>query len=216
MISLKRKKGATLAEIMIYIVVLGLVLSGIYGILISTLKYYRTAQTQTDLQRNLVECLSSFTNDIAISRISSVTASTTGNIGVMFPSPKDINEQYSLTSSGNLKWQKWVCYYLQSVNVPSENRNMMCLLRREQPIAPVDDNPGSPPSDISSIYNFINKSTLNNQYNQKIIARGVTGFNISTDLPTKMVNLTITVDWTTDATKPNSITLQNVKILVRN
>ncbi len=203
MFKIKRNRGMTLPEVMIYSVLIGLVLTGIYGILTSSMKYYRITEIRSDLQQNAIMAVSGILGDMMGTPRSTIVMSTTTPSGVFFVSSRKSDGNHEFDSSGLLIWQKWVCYYLESNSSGSYN-----LVRKEVPLNTPSSTPGLPP--YTSVTQF---AAANLQ--KHLIAKDIKSLAITFNSATNCYNIDIKLDKTTDPTKPNNMQVKT-EIYVRN
>ncbi|MCD4786156.1 MAG: prepilin-type N-terminal cleavage/methylation domain-containing protein [Candidatus Eremiobacteraeota bacterium] len=200
----KKNKGMTLAETMVYAVLLGIVLTGIYGVFVSSMKYFRVGETRTVLHQNALLVMSKLCGDMAGTRGSSIIIETSQNpSGLIFVSARNSNGNYEFDSDGQLKWQKWVCYYLKDIG----NGRYDLMLKESYLTTPSSD-PGVCP--YTSVQQFAQSSLKDIS-----VGRGMQSMTIvkATDLQRYDFNLVF--DQTTDTTKPNQLAVQT-SIFVRN
>lgn len=194
-----RKKGFTIPEIMIYMVLLGIILTGVGGLLMASMKYHRTADRVADLQHSALIALSTVTYDMSDS--SSVSISMDGNSSdwMIFASPKSISTGApSFSGGGELEWHKWVAFYLQTQ--PDGTKN---LIKKEFQINPAKT--GSPGASPYSTESDVKNAPAENT---KVVARGVESFTVSRDPGSNIFKIQVTIDRTTDTTKPTKITAE--------
>lgn len=118
--------GFTLLELLVYSLLLGFVMFCIYGILVSAIRYFRTEQAAIELQGAALAAVSNMSADlidtdadtIAITNGTTDTLVSSGTAGkaIKFASPRTASGGFTQDGSGNLMWQKWVCYYVDSSN----------------------------------------------------------------------------------------------------
>lgn len=203
MLNFKRKKGMTLPEVIVYSVLIGLVLTGIYGILTSSMTYYRITEIRSDLQQNAIRAISGILGEMMGTPRSSIVMSSTAPSGVFFVTSRKDDGNHEFDSSGMLIWQKWVCYYLESNNSGSYN-----LIRKEVPLGSPSSTPGTAP--YSTVAQF---ATANLQ--RHTVSRNIKSMSITFDSSTNCYSIDLQLDKTTDTTKPNRLQVQT-EIYVRN
>lgn len=195
----KTKVGTTLVEVLVYMALMGIVFAGIYGVFIASLRYYRTAEATARLQQNALIALSSITSDMSETKSSSISVNPSSPQGISFASPKKIPDgTYNIdTSTGEIYFQKWICYYL--------DENTGDLIRKEVEI----NNPTTSPGTMQVPLLVQEDSPY-----RKVVARGIQLLEIdSADAPT--YSITLTADQTTDTTKQNKIIVKT-DVFVRN
>lgn len=203
MFNFRKRRGMTLPEVMVYSVLIGLVLTGIYGILTSSMKYYRITEIRSDLQQNAIKAVSGILGDMMGTPRSTIMMSTATPSGVFFVSSRKTDGNHEFDSSGLLIWQKWVCYYLEANTNGSYN-----LVRKEVALSTPSSTPGLPP--YTSVAQF---AAANLQ--KHLIAKDIQSMAITFDSATSCYSINIQLDKTTDPTKPNRMQVQT-EIYVRN
>lgn len=196
-------KGVTLVELMVYIALIGLVFTGVYSIFNACLKYYRTAETRTVLQQNAIKVMANLFGDMVGSKSSTVIIQNDSSPkGVIFISARKSDGNYEFDTNGQQLWQRWECYYLKSTGDGRYN-----LIRKESFLSTPSSSPGtSPYTTVTQFAAAPLKEEMVAQNLQDIsISKGTTG----------NFTLQITLDKTTDTTKPNRM-LVSTDIHVRN
>lgn len=189
-----KHKGFTLPEIMVYIALVAILFTGISSLLISAMRYHRTAEKIADLQHNALIALSNLSADMSESSPDAIKIDALDSTWVIFASPKHITTgNHSFDAKGDMKWQKWVGYYLVPQADGTKN-----LVKKEFPIDPATTAPGNPPYTTESALRTANGAT-------RIIARGVESFTVNKGTHNNCYAVSIIIDRTTDTTKPNKI-----------
>jgi Tfp pilus assembly protein PilW len=189
---MKHKKGFTLIEILIYCSLFMFVMSAVFGVLLGSLRYFKTIDTLISLQKSVVISLSMVTRDLTATKGTLINTSSNPQ-GVMFPSYKSIDGKYTFDNDGQTKWQKWVCYYTD------QNKN---LVRKEVAISPVSGTPPKP-SGLSSVSSFANSSQPGRQ-----VARNIEKFSVSLNSTTGNYEINIIADDSENKNKPNQIDIK--------
>ena len=115
------RTGMTLIEVVIYISVLGLLLAGVYGTVITGFRYLRLAQAQETANQQASTALSQICQELEnSSQTGYVIGGTPGDQHVIFlslsaPQPADPDD-LSFSTGSQPDWQKWVCFYKNSSN----------------------------------------------------------------------------------------------------
>ena len=203
MFKIRKNRGMTIPELMIYSVLIGLVLTGIYGILTSSMKYYRITEVRSDLQQNAILAVSGILGDMMGTPRSTITMSTSTPQGVFFVSSRKSDGNHEFDSSGLLIWQKWVCYYLESNSSGSFN-----LVKKEVALTTPSSTPGLPP--YTSVTQFAAASLQ-----KHTVAKDIQSMAITYNSATNCYSIDIRLDKTTDTTRPNRMQVQT-EIYVRN
>jgi len=162
----------TLVELLVYTSLVGLPLACIYAVFAASMRYFRVAQAATELQADAQKTVVHLVSDLADSRISTVKVGTNPT-GVIVLSPRDQFGSYVYYDfDGDLYWQKWVCYYLETSN--------STLVRKELYLPNTVNPPGTPATSLPS------NSTLTTSYFQSLsgahtrtVATDCTAFTIT-------------------------------------
>lgn len=155
------RRGFTLVELLVYTGALGLLLSCVYAVLSMSMACFQVSQAAADLQSSAQTSVLKISTDLSESNVGTVTA---GSNYILFCSPRSAIDQFEQDTSGNLKWQKWVCYW-----VDTSGR----LWRSEQLInAP----PAAPPAATSAP----DLNTIKRSSRTRVIASGV---DLSNSMP---------------------------------
>lgn len=116
-----------------------------------------------DLQAESLKALNWLNSEFAETTEDGVLDETaTADPGIVFASPRDLNGRVRLDPSGRLLWQKYVCFYTDTLNGDP------VLMMKVRPIASATTDPGSPPS----VVDMKSDSTLE----RRVIARNITSF----------------------------------------
>lgn len=172
---MRRKRGATLVELMVYTSLLGLLLGSIYAVFAASMRYFRVAQAATELQADAQKTVLNLVADLSDSNASSIKIGSNPT-GIIFISPRNQYGDFSYDSGGDLYWQKWVCYYRESTT----NK----LIRKEMYLPANVNPPGTPSTSIPS------NATLTTTYFQTLlgartttVAEDITAFSVSGTSP---------------------------------
>jgi type II secretory pathway pseudopilin PulG len=214
---MKKKKpanGMTLIEIMIYSVLIGVVLTGVYSVLLFSLRYFRAIDNMTTLQNKAMTVTSRLEDSFRDSGSDSVTiaplylqgSSQSSFTGVMFPSPKNVKNEYLFNNEGEIMWQKWVCI------APELQRDgTIDLVMKEVEVTPSAGTPENSP--YSNVKEFAGAYNVDNK---RVLARGISGFTVArAQAGSPVFNIQVTVDDTCDKNKPNNIRLET-QVMLRN
>jgi len=188
---LKSRKGVTLPELLVYAFLFGIVLTGIYGIFISSLKYFRVTEARTVMHQNAMNSMSNLFAETPGAKASSVVLGTSPS-GLCFLSARKSDGSYEFDSAGKIKWQKWVCYYLKA-----ETTTRFDLVRKEIALSTPTSSPGACP--YTTVTAFANA-----QLPSDTIARGIQSMTIAKQA-TGNYSFNLVFDQTTDTTKPNKL-----------
>jgi type II secretory pathway pseudopilin PulG len=203
----KRYRGFTLLELLIYTALLGFVLTGICGIFISSIQLFRITEIRTGLQQNALKATSNIFTDLAGSKDSTIYIENSPMNGIIFASSLKSDGTYEFDSSnGKIKWQKWICYYLQPVGNEKYE-----LIKKEIPIQTPTTDPGTCPYSTITQFAQANVQDMSSQ----VIARDVQILSISKSGTSGNYSFQIKFDNTTDTTRPNRLEVTS-EIHVRN
>ncbi|MDQ7822337.1 MAG: hypothetical protein RDV48_06040 [Candidatus Eremiobacteraeota bacterium] len=125
-LSSKKSTGTTLVELMVYMTLFSCVLSCVYWVLITSMRYYNVADASVDLQSQAMRGMATLTQDLSETTSMSVydlDASTPK--GIIFASPRNSQKKYTYNAYNELLWKRWVCYYIGS------NKGVSYLYRKE-------------------------------------------------------------------------------------
>ena len=110
---LRRRRGFTLVEVMVYSVLLGLMMTSLYQLLSMTTAFVGDSMTTGALQASAQKTAVRITADLSVAHKGSVVTGTTPP-GVVFLSPRDGYGKITCDASGVIYWHQWVCYYLDT------------------------------------------------------------------------------------------------------
>lgn len=198
-----RRRGTTVLELLIYSTILGLVMTGIYSVLIAGMRYFHTADTSVELQSNAMDALANISQQLAEGNGASCSIGTSP-AGIVFGSPRDANGNFQFNSSGSLLWQKYVCFYIDTVTL--SGTSVSCLIRKEEMLPAAQTTPPViPSSKTTSYFRSANLPLLKLNLN-------ITGLTISGANP---LQITVTANKSDSAQTTNQVQVQT-KILLRN
>lgn len=104
-------RGFTLSELTVYMALLGVLLTGTYAAFALSLRYFTVARTATDLQSQAQQTVLHLVSELADSSGFSITyVNGSTSAGIQFLSPRDRLGNFQQDTSGNILWQKWICY----------------------------------------------------------------------------------------------------------
>lgn len=194
----RRTTGTTLIEIMVYAALLGMFFYCIYGVLIASMRYFRIARATVEIQQQAMNAIANLSRDISQTKAEKIIIDTNPT-GIIFPSPVDSEGKYSFDSSGELLWQKWICYYIDT------NDGENYLFKKEYKIAPTTD-PVAPVS-MDTTAEFKNASL-----HRRTIAKNITGLNFSGITP---LNIEVIFAKDPDYSNRNVVNIQT-RVFIRN
>lgn len=115
-----------------------MILVCIYSLLSAGVRYFKSSMTTVQLQQDSLLALMWLTRELGESNPKTV-ATFANPPGVLFASPRDANGNIALDTQGLVKWQKFICYYLEDRN------GVSCLVRKEQMLDHPDIGLSPPP-----------------------------------------------------------------------
>lgn len=193
----KRRKGLTLSELMIYIALAGIVLTGVFGVLTGSMRYYRQTRRMTEMYSDALIILSNVSNDISETTGNSVSMDSSGTSAwIAFASSKTVTTgTFSFNSDGDVLWEKWVAYYIET-----DTDGTKKLVRKEIPFSSSAVSPGKAPYSSRSAL-----ESASSRY-KKIIAEGVDTFEIKQGDSVNCYEIKVKLSRTTDTARPSDIT----------
>jgi prepilin-type N-terminal cleavage/methylation domain-containing protein len=200
----KPQKGMTLVEIMIYSALVGIILTGVYATLIFSMRYFKTINTLSSLQDSVLVTLSKMEMEMSETRAASITISESNPPGVMFPTLKNLQGNYTF-SGGQVLWQAWTCYYLQKNDEESYN----LVMKKVNLSSPRTGNPGEPP--FPSVAAFAASSSAP----PLLVSRNVNMLKVTPGSTIYNYRISITAECNEDKSKPNKITAET-ELMFRN
>ncbi|MBI3927403.1 MAG: hypothetical protein HY319_17830 [Armatimonadetes bacterium] len=151
-----------------------IVMIAVYAFFINGIRYYRTSNTNLELQRACLSALTQISNEIAEgSKLSFVTfrEGEADVPGIIFGSPR--NAAGNVEFSGqNIMWMKFVCYYRGEVN------GVSTLMRKELPLIPPRDDAPVVPAGLTP-ESFSTDATLP----ARVVSRQVVYFDVNDSHP---------------------------------
>jgi len=195
----KPNRGFTLIEMIVYLSISLIIIIFAGNFIINGLRYYRLVEIETRLQQDLIVSISNISKEINMAKNSSLIKGTNG---VIFASARKPSGSFSFSSVGELYWQKWVCIYMKQ----SGDTNI--IVKKEIAISPETLSPGAPP--FATVSEFDAAAVP-----ERIIARGATAFTVEDAGYPGGYKISISLDKTTDTTRPNEIRGET-EVLLRN
>lgn len=126
-----RKKGFTIAEILVYSGIALLVMLLVYGAFQGGVDLQSRADAQVDIQDSTREILLKMGKELEESNTLTVAVYTSPQ-GIVFGSPRDPGDQLQFDSDGYITWYKYICYYVDS---DPTSPTGFSLYRKELPMA---------------------------------------------------------------------------------
>lgn len=115
---MKKSKGTTLIEMLVYIFLFLLVFIGIHRIFNSATQYYYLSIASVDVQQSALSASYRLSRELSESALSSIKLYNTTPKGIVFMSPRDsagtISFQTASPYEGEVYWYKYVAYYLDT------------------------------------------------------------------------------------------------------
>ena len=106
-----KPRGFTLAELTVYMALLGVLLSGTYATFALSMRYFTVARSATDLQSQAQQSVVHLVSELTDTTGASILyENQTTLAGIRFLSSRDRLGNFQQDTSGNILWQKWICY----------------------------------------------------------------------------------------------------------
>jgi type II secretory pathway pseudopilin PulG len=162
------ERGFSIIETLVACAILSFLLTGLYLLLVGGMRYYQQAQSYRTAQQDALVAMRALCEDMQDSRASCVMRDNAAAdpyvifVSAQRPYPNNAGP-IQHDPSGQVSWQKWVCYYLDKT-APGAGE----LHRTEQSFAPTT----SPPA-IPAFATFPMGGAVN-----KVIARGLADMDI--------------------------------------
>lgn len=169
--SQRSRRGLTLVETMVYSVLLGLLLIGVYGAFYISRLYWDSAQGTTEVQQECLRAMNGINRVLSQGNAASLTIFTYGSpahlatTGFVVLSAKTQSGNFQHSGTGEVMWQRWVAVYLDP-NAVTNGQKRRELRMREQLITPTP----SPPA-VPTANSIINASVSANNPPATVIAR---------------------------------------------
>jgi type II secretory pathway pseudopilin PulG len=171
-VSRRRAPGMTLIEIMVYSVLLGLLMTGVYSAFYISKTYWDSAQGTTEVQQQCLRAMNGINRVLSQGNASSLAIfsygspphqATTGFVVLSAKTPSGLFQHQPTT--GEIMWQRWVAVYIDP-NALTNGKKLRELRMREQIITPVPSPPANPTAN-----SIINASVSANNPAYSVIAR---------------------------------------------
>jgi type II secretory pathway component PulJ len=111
---MKRSKGTTLIELLIYCVLLLLILGAVYASYSIARDYYAAAQLETEAQQAAMDASLAVSRELAHAAEGSITLSDSPPAILFLSARTDPGPFQHDPTTGALLWQRWVCIYLDT------------------------------------------------------------------------------------------------------
>lgn len=170
--------------------------------LIISMDYFYMVNVRIRMQQSILNAFSKISMEMSKSDDSSVTLAS-DNTGAYFLSPINDDGSYEFDSSGNILWQKWVCYYTRD----DDDGKKKLIARKEEDIDPPSAHPGACPyADVASF------AAAN--LHERIIAREVKTTSITAASYSAGYKIKVVIDGSDTRAKINEIEgITEVKVL---
>lgn len=111
----RRRRGFTLPELLVYMVVLLVFVTGIYSAFTLSLRCFHTAQARSDSMQAGQQAINFINRMVATGASSTINTATAGALLFLSAQPTGTDKvTFVSDSNGNLMWYKWVCIYLDT------------------------------------------------------------------------------------------------------
>ncbi len=175
----RRRRGATLLELIIVSGILSIVVVSVGTLIRVSVDYYFYSNDQIEVQRRSLLSLNLLTQELSFSNINTVKEDGGPNPGLIFASAAAPTGGLSRDVSGRLVWSRWISYYVDTVN------ERPTLIRKEIPI--VDGSAHIPDVSLLMVATFRAQPDPG-----RIMAAGVT--NVKAEKLTDAVRVTVTAE----------------------
>lgn len=177
--SSRLRRAATLLELIIVTGLLSIVMVSVGTLIRVSVDYYFYSNDQIEVQRRSLLSLSLLTQELSFSNINTVKEDAGPNPGLIFASAAGPTGGFSRDVSGRLIWNRWISYYVDTVN------DRPTLMRKETPI--VDGSTHIPDVSPLTVEIFREEPDAG-----RIMAAGVT--NVRAEKLTDAVRVTVTAE----------------------
>jgi hypothetical protein len=172
--------------------VLMLLMTAMYALLTFGMRYYQTAQAAETVHQQAMLGVRRLATELRLSNATTISypSPPTSIIFLSADQASATPGPWSHTSTGQLEWHKWVCYYLDGTN----------LIRSEQALgAPVTLPPVPAPPSLASFQALPDN---------RVVARELSALSIGAGSAPGLVELTITARAATTTTKLTEFSLR--------
>jgi len=108
----KKSRGFTLVELMVYSVLLGLLMTGVYTAFYISRAYYDSAQGTTEVQQECLKALNGISRVLGQGNASTTTVQASPLVGFRILSARTTTGVFQHeASTGNVVWQRWAVVY---------------------------------------------------------------------------------------------------------
>lgn len=173
----KQQRAASLIELIVTMGLLSIALLLFYSLTMSWMRKTQETELALDLQTEALKALTWINSEFSESNEQGVDDRLdVGELGISFVSPRDLNGIIRLDASGQLMWQKYVCFYLGNID-----GNQALLMKQVAVTSPSSELPS--PLPVATM--------IANSATPRVIARNVTLFQGDAD---KLVPWDITIE----------------------
>lgn len=138
----RERRGITLAEMLIASAVFFMLSWALHQLMVTGTRFVRKSEVLLDLQKESLMALTWIHNEMSESgaaAFDNYTVIPDGSLrGVVFASPRDLDNRLSLDLVGRIQWQRVVAYYLADID------GVPCLVRKQRELTPSAELPVLP------------------------------------------------------------------------
>ncbi len=194
----RRARGFSLAELAVYSAILGMLLSGLYLLLISGLGFVRKGAAYQTAQQQALVGMRWLTQDIAngtaIGRMPALTPAVDAN-HIIFLSPETANNGPWTYLGRELEYYNWVCFYWNSGTGE--------VIRAVEPLATQSVAALAPAAPTLAVM-----QAIVDPLRRRVVARNITDLKINEGSQPEMVLIEITGEQATASDKVTSVTFR--------
>jgi hypothetical protein len=137
--STNRRTGASLIEAIISAGIMGIIMTCVYALMGAGVRYLHATNAAVELQQQSLLAMMGLTHDIGESNPRTVRLFPPEDPGILMGSPRSDTGETWVDPSGQVRWAKFLAYYLDDVN------GVKCLLKKEQYMDDPDLHTDPPP-----------------------------------------------------------------------
>jgi hypothetical protein len=165
------RRAATLVETIVYFGLFALLMTGVYAVVVASVRNYMVGANSCELQSAAMNALEKLAWEITETNSGSLRLDTDPP-GLVFASPRNIDDgKIQVDASGNLLWQTLVCYYI------AEDNGTKMLRRRYEKIDPAVSVPPFIPATKNTAYFAAANDLKTHRVADNIILIGLSGNN---------------------------------------
>lgn len=200
---MRRHRGFTLPELLIYAVVVILLLAAVYAAFHLSWRYYQAGEAASEAQQEALKATSRVSRTLNAGLKTSLLLQNDPP-ALRFLSAEREHQPFEVDDAGQIVWQRWVCLYY--------DQTAQQLVLKERELSPASATVPNPGPTIAELVN-------DNSLPKTIVARGVTATSFGSIPAANGLDTEVTYSVTCTSDSPrmgtNSITLQS-RALVRN